>query len=713
MSYYDAHQSRDKRMRVLRILVALGMFVATVACLAEITAPASTDKDCRSSWIGNSFGGRDGKWVQINIAAMCVTADGTCYTDSFWDEGGHEAGIYRNGDLIGALSDTHEHGGYAVTANADFVYIAYRSGEHDCGVRCYDAKTFQPANIGHADKSGYLRLSDSPTSIRGLALVGGDLFATDYDKNVVHVVSTADMTERRSWQIPHPERIAAAPDGSLWIAQRTSDGKMGIARWSIDGIRADQQVADIAEPSALCFDTQGRLLVAENGPDQQVRVFDGVTTQPRLVQSIGTRNGVFAGRSGQVGPMRFNGITGLGADAAGNLYISQNGLGPAYIDNNGFGAELHCYAPDGRQLWQLRGLEFVDTAEPDPASENDVYTRDEHFKMDYSKPAGQEAEWVGHTVDRFRFPDDPRLHLAAECVVGVRNIGGKKLLYLTNMYSEYLLIFRIDPGSETAIPCGMFATIPTKSGWPDSQPRQGDWIWRDANGDGRMGTDEFERHTGDNSFVWGWWVDQSGTVWKALREDGIRQFPMQGFDAAGNPIYNYADSKLTANPRPFTRTPAFRGDLNRIEYDSAADTMYLAGYTPMHPNIPSQWGQVGPVICRYDHWSQGNRIPRWEINPPYDAAADPQVMDRAMSVAGGYLFITYYRQAQVLVYDLDSGKPVTKLTPGPEVGGDQVGWVDVPYGVRAFKRTNGEYLVFNEEDYRAKILMYRWQPPAR
>jgi hypothetical protein len=36
-----------------------------------------------------------------------------------------------------------------------------------------------------------------------------------------------------------------------------------------------------------------------------------------------------------------------------------------------------------------------------------------------------------------------------------------------------------------------------------------------------------------------------------------------------------------------------------------------------------------------------------------------------------------------------------------------VGLVDVPDGIRAVRRSNGEYVVFVEEDWAAKVLMYR------
>jgi len=59
--------------------------------------------------------------------------------------------------------------------------------------------------------------------------------------------------------------------------------------------------------------------------------------------------------------------------------------------------------------------------------------------------------------------------------------------------------------------------------------------------------------------------------------------------------------------------------------------------------------------------------------------------------------------AEVYVYDADWSF-VTKLTPGPEVG-SKSGRIDVPWGLRAFKRANGEYLVLG--DLRAKVIMYR------
>jgi hypothetical protein len=41
---------------------------------------------------------------------------------------------------------------------------------------------------------------------------------------------------------------------------------------------------------------------------------------------------------------------------------------------------------------------------------------------------------------------------------------------------------------------------------------------------------------------------------------------------------------------------------------------------------------------------------------------------------------------------------------------ENTGWMDILSGISAFQRSNGEYLVFVEEDFKAKVLLYRWKP---
>ena len=78
-----------------------------------------------------------------------------------------------------------------------------------------------------------------------------------------------------------------------------------------------------------------------------------------------------------------------------------------------------------------------------------------------------------------------------------------------------------------------------------------------------------------------------------------------------------------------------------------------------------------------------------------------------MSIAGDYVFAVGVKTAEVYVYKTATGELVKKMTPGAEVGKES-GWVDIPYGIRAFRRNNDDYLVFVEENWQGKVLIYKF-----
>ncbi len=60
---------------------------------------------------------------------------------------------------------------------------------------------------------------------------------------------------------------------------------------------------------------------------------------------------------------------------------------------------------------------------------------------------------------------------------------------------------------------------------------------------------------------------------------------------------------------------------------------------------------------------------------------------------------------------MSDGAEVGVFEPGPTVGGvENTGWIDLLTGIAAFQRTDGEYLVFVEENGKGKSLIYRWKP---
>jgi hypothetical protein len=700
------HRRINFRSKAIAGIIILTVTVLFVTALSVTSNPLA-NIPYKTSWIGNTFGGGS-KWVQIQISAMYVASDGTIYTNSIWDEAGREAGIYKDGDAIGKASNLHgwgRTGGEAVTANSKYLYIAMTQGAIDRTVlqdyppsqtNWYCVRRYNlsgepapfPRGRGY-DKS--MLIVSTSSQVTGLANAGNELYVSDRSTNRIRVYDSETMIELRSWSIDRPKQIAVDTQSNLWILQaKDASNPPQILHYSKTGTLLSQKITDVVDPTALAIDNQGRLLVAENGPRQQVLIYD-ISGTPKLIGTLGTQGGIYSGTRGEVGELKLNGLTGVGTDNAGNIYISNDGFGNS-------GTDLRKFSPLGKMQWQLLGLQFVDNADADPGIDGlDVFTKHEHFMMDYSKSNGQEWTYKSYTVDKFRYPDDPRLHNQnhSAASVFVRRIKGKRFLYLTGMFAHQLTVYRFD--GEIAVPSAIFAR--NHSTWPTNQPAKGSWLWHDKNGDGSIQSNEYESLGAEDDSIWGWEVDSNGDVWQASESGYIKHYRYLGFDAYGSPSYNAASSEKIPMPAPFK-------SLTRIKYFPERDTMYLGGYTVDRPHTGDEWGIVGTEIVRYDNWTK-NKTPRWRINLPYDPKANPMLIIKAMDVAGDRVFAVDSRKAEVYVYDTGTGAFVTKLTPGTEVAGES-GWVDIPYGLRAFQRSNGEYLVFVEEDAKAKVIVYRF-----
>lgn len=673
-----------------------------------------------TSWVGNTIG--KGKMrVQNNIEAMYVTANGLIYTNSIWDENGGEAGIYENGKPIAFLEDLHgwyRLGGRAVTANNKYIYVAMSQGSlqsekggdkdsyppQDKTWYCVRRYNLQGKPIAFTQGKGWdksmLVISDQ-TEVTGLATLGDKLFVSHGGSNMVRIFHGETMEEIGRFPVENPGGIAIDQQNNLWIIQNKKGNKFGkVLHYSPSGKKLPQEIMDVQDPTAIAMDPKNRLLVAENSERQQIVIYE-INNQPLQVGTFGDKKGIYGGVPGAVGDLKLYGITAIGTDGAGNLYINSNGF-------NRSGTDLRKFSPSGKLQWQLLGLIFVDNGDTDPQSDGTViFTKHEKYLVDYSKPIGKQWTYQAYTLNPFKYPQDPRLHTAPDGPI-FRRIQGKPFLFLTDMFGRLLQIYRFQPQTdgEIAVPAGMFVGTNDKGkaingNWPPLQPSKGEWIWRDKNGNGAFEQNEYESSE-DYLYIGGWWVDTKGDVWKTLRtEDGIRHYPLQGLDSQGNPIYSYGSMKRE-------RTPSMFRDLRRIEYFPDTDTMYLSGFTVDHPSVGDDTGVVGSEIIRFDRWSQGNRTPKWRAVIPYDNTGQREVSTAAMSIAGDYVFAVTVKTAEVYVYRNDTGKFVRKFGPGPEVG-EESGWVDIPHGIRAFRRRNGEYLLFVEENRNGKVIIYRFR----
>lgn len=730
------------------IMAAIGLACLTAAGGAGVPSAQETGAafSYTTSWFGNSFGGgpappgTDNKHVQLDVDAIAVLPDGTVYTNSGYDESGLTAGIYRNGDLVGNLDALHgwgRGGGKAIAANGKYVYAAIyqegcdggdypaknvygqprypKCGDIWQGVRRYlpDGKPAPFAGGYGYDGSISIQNFSKTGAVAGLAVSArGELFISDPANGKIRVRDGETMRLLREWQLERPGAMAIDKSGYLWVVQSASGSTpAAILKFNRFGQRQLPSIAlpPGAAPVSLAFDGWNRLHVADNGSKQQIRVYGGMAAIPLPIGTFGKEGGILSGTPGEVAPLKFNGLTGVGVDAGGNIYVSMNGYGPN-VTHDGFGTVLESYTRSGSRLWQLHGLEFVDAADADPATDGvHVYTGQEHFVLDYSKGSGQEAVYRGFTLNRFQYPQDYRLFSGRQTPF-VRNVRGHRLLYITDMYANMLSIYRFDPGreGETAIPSGFFSRRRLQGGTIPHQPSAGEWIWRDKNGNGAFNEGEYESKAADAPTLWGWWVDDNGDIWQALTAGkGIRRFPLQGFDGNGNPIYSYGSMVTYPAPSSFT-------DLMRIVYDAGTDTMFLSGYASDRPVAGKTWGLAGNVLMRFDGWSKGNRVPSWRIELPYRTEDLPdgtkKTLPKALAAAGRYLFVAEVFSSNVDIYDARTGKHAGTLKPGPEING-KAGWIDLPHAISAIRRGNGEYVVFLEDDAYAKIVMYRVRLP--
>jgi len=734
--------SGPRRFRPLA-LAACVAFVST----SSVQTVAAPHLKVTTSWIGNTFGYGEGTWAQINITAIAVTADGKVFTNAPWDESGGEISEYRNGKALGFAGGTHGwggSGGNAVAVNHRYVYAAVGVGNErghlvgngiwppgghqwigitrrpiDAPKRAASfAAPADPLNP-HAQLSGaFLKINDVATGehadIGGLAASDATLYVSNTTLDRIEAYDANTMKPQTQWSVHEPGKLALAGDGSLWVLAGSSTGPAAhVEHYSPQGKLLSARALALpsgAVPVDIAVDPSQRILVADNGPNQQILIYSQSGGRYRQTGTLGERGGIFAGVRGRPGPGRFNGLTGVGTDAQGNIYVATNGIGPDYAPlGAGLGARLQSYTPAGKRNWIVEGLLFVDGAAMDPARPNSVYTGNKRFELDLSKPPGHEWKYVGFLNDRFRYPQDPVFHTDQwPGLPTARELNGHTFLYLTDMYADHLKIYRFDPQheGEIAIPSGFIAGRPKGVAHVPNAPPGGDWIWRDANGNGAFEPGEFTRNPGPRKLAggWGWWIDTRGDIWRARDNQGIWRFRFGGLDAKGNPIYSYGALDRYDVPAPFT-------EVHRAIYEPDTDSLYVSGYTADAPHDPGFTKEAGRVLVRYDHWSGGRPQPRYLIRLPWDPHGKPPATTAGVTVEGQYVFAVQ-PTGTVDVYDKDSGNELGTFGPGPEVGGTS-GWVDVPFGITAHRLADGEYLVFVEEDARGKVLMYRWKPAAR
>ena len=482
--------------------------------------------------------------------------------------------------------------------------------------------------------------------------------------------------------------------GRLWkLAVEYTDPKHQEWEFVPKGISCDGIAVtfpELVHPMALALANDGSLMVADSGTGSRQQVLFYTVTNisaPKLVKSFGEHGGIASGKPGEITPTKFWGIRGLGMDAAGNLYVAMSEQGSV----------LRSFTPDGKLRWELHGEFFCDVAVADPADDGaTIWGIQERYAMDYSKAPGRDSKWIGYTLNRHRYPNDPRglMHVKQQGEHGLTSpqiayIQGKRFLFVGGMFaSNFINIFRFD--GEIAVPSGLIlqwgnALYNTDLKWPPHKPA-GTSIWRDANGDGDYQAEEYASNT-PRVKPGPFWVDKKGNIWMAY---GFFRYDCQGLDAQGNPVYS-ADKTTVLDP------PKGVGKIARVCYLDDSDTLIVA-------EEGSDMRHISRVFACKGYLA-GNRDTISFVPGSGKEAA-------CVTAAGDYAFTGGWKaRGRIWVNRLSDGSELGVFDPGPTVGGvENTGWIDLLTGINAFKRNNGEYLVFVEENYKAKSIIYRWLP---
>jgi hypothetical protein len=461
-----------------------GVAVIGTLWLLPLSSASAQDLLHETSWIGNSFGGADNKWVQNYVDEIEVSPDGTVYTASEWDESGRCSGIYKNGDVNSDLLKQYDGkgghkawgwgtAGQSVAIDGTYIYLVNTEGEL-LRFRRDDRKYVDQITVGKA-----VGMTASDTT---LCIVR--------DNGDIQMRSLDELSAVRTFNVAHARDAVFDRKGSLWIVAGTQ-----ILHYDTGGNTLPEKIVDAGKPTSLSVDNRGRLVVCDNGPRSQVLFYD-IAGSPRMTGSFGVQGGIAAGKPGHVKAQKLFHLAGAATDAAGNLFVALSG-------GAWDGTILRKFTHDGNLVWEMNGLHFLDTAVVDPASDGiHVYAGEELYVMDYTRPSGKQATLRGYTYDPST-QDDPRRKEGSYHTAFARRVNDRLLLFKTDMYTNAVEVYYFSA-------------------------EHGEFAQRGYS---------YKRLLGG----WGVWADKNGNLWECSGKQ-LRMTPLTGFEASGKPQYGAAQS---------------------------------------------------------------------------------------------------------------------------------------------------------------------------
>lgn len=731
---------------LLRFLQHLNMkYLALPVCLLSLHAQTLM-YSARS--LANSGNGNDGAFVQGSVLGANPYPNGVTFLITTFDEGDVEIGEYLpNGTRFnncGWARGSGLLGGQTITSNSSYLFAAQRidNGAHSYNAlfpgnttwppnghiwyvvsrrsitNCDQGVTFSGAKGGDAtipamflvvdDRTG--EASDDTTTalqarITGMTANNTNLFVGSSFSNSIKVYSASTMAAASpaSFTLPAsatPGAMAVDGSGNVWLVSRANKH---IYKCVLSGTWGCTDSISISgwNPLSLAISNTGKLMVGDGGPAQQITFWD-ISGSPSLSSTVGTSGGAYGNAS--LTATTLLPPLGVGTDSSGNIYVVQGGVG----------ARILALASDGvTKVSEVYGLTYVDTAACDPADDcATVHTREERFSVAY--PGGA-LTWNGVTIDPLTYTTDDRIPLSNgdplvqyPTILKVVNIGSTKLMYTTDQYGHRLSVYRWNSGTGKWIPCGMIVPVHNIQYLTGVSTAGAFKVWIDGTGggtiDGIVQAGEVSTLATETQVGYGWDVAANGDVYQTLEgAAGVRKFAYGGLTGGLVPVYTtYSNQGI---PAPFTK-------VERAKYDSVNDVLWACGYTAAHPQLTeADFGLAGSECVKFTAWST-TPVVALRVPLPYDAANSRYV--KSIAVTREYLFAGIMRTTSdegVHVYSAGNGGEVAILTAG-QLGSIPSSWIDGSEMIQAYRRNNGETVVFVEDNVPSHVLMYRFAPNA-
>ncbi|MEI7733154.1 MAG: hypothetical protein WCO56_26515 [Verrucomicrobiota bacterium] len=240
-----------------------------------------------------------------------------------------------------------------VTADATYVYayvVSWYTKETICRFRVTDGST-QPFILDGKPRTFDLPLTEilgqpEPGKVTGMAVHGGQLVLALSSGKLV-VLDAASAAVLKQFEVADPSEIAFGTDGTLY----------GLSGGKVHQIHCDSgTLTPIATPKvdkavALSVDREGNIVLADAGPDSQVKVF---SPKGKLVYACGKKGGrPIRGAYDEQAMMRMSSVS---VDSRGRVWVVENWSYPRrvsvwersgklirdYLGNTGY-AGVGCY----------------------------------------------------------------------------------------------------------------------------------------------------------------------------------------------------------------------------------------------------------------------------------------------------------------------------------------------------------------------------------